>query len=815
MSRCPPGYRWSASAQQCERSNKPEDREPSGPPQGMTVGELAEELGLRPGAVIGAEGQDYGGRTVGFEGTLGMEGRDVSNYIDPTLFLTAQAGRYNPETREFEGGYAGDYGALFAREDPIAQALGIELLQRGEATAGRTGTLSDLIAQQAAGVAQYGPAAAASGAQTAEEMQRYADMVSMYGPAAVRAAGLGAQGIRGQAGDVRAFTDPASLALSDYGGNQLALYGSQFRPIEQQIAEYARTYDTPQRRAEEARRAQADVARSYEQQRRAAARDLARYGVDPSMGRGQAIRERTAQATSQAAAAEAARRAVEDRAAALRAQAAALGGQVAGRGAATYGQGAQLGAGGAQTAAELQQLAAALEQQGITTGANVGATGANIQQGAGAARLSGLQTGANVGQQSGQLLTGASNIAQQGALTGSNIQLAGQGARFGAVPMLTQAQGANLQGGNIMQNWNQLIGATQGNRMEAPSGLSMALGQAVGSFAGSYAGGRSGGIQGGGTTSASTGAAGGGMAAGDAAAGAGAADGGYIYSTRQRFYDGGVVPSGTPVSAWVQNSPARPITGRSYEDGGEVRYDRRCQRIGNRLVMPDGSPCGIRKRTALAEFEASADMADGGAANDPNRPGGTTAERNQTMVVRRPGTGTTGNPTWPIIGSIAGRLIGTYYGGSVGGAIGQQIGGRIGSTIAEAKGEGPRPATDDPRAYSAGPQQLSATETAQQQSPGVQPSAVQQASAGQPTQQFATGVQPIEQQPDQAAEGGRVYGPSDGTGIDDQVPAQLSAGEYVIPADVVAKLGTNHFDKLLDRYHVPAEEQREQMRATA
>ncbi len=50
-------------------------------------------------------------------------------------------------------------------------------------------------------------------------------------------------------------------------------------------------------------------------------------------------------------------------------------------------------------------------------------------------------------------------------------------------------------------------------------------------------------------------------------------------------------------------------------------------------------------------------------------------------------------------------------------------------------------------------------------------------------------------------------GPSDGTGIDDQVPAMLSRGEFVIPADVVEALGTQHFQKLLDKYHTPAVEQ--------
>lgn len=57
------------------------------------------------------------------------------------------------------------------------------------------------------------------------------------------------------------------------------------------------------------------------------------------------------------------------------------------------------------------------------------------------------------------------------------------------------------------------------------------------------------------------------------------------------------------------------------------------------------------------------------------------------------------------------------------------------------------------------------------------------------------------------------HGPTDGTGIDDQVHAKVSVGEYIIPADVVHAKGKEFFDKLLQRYHVPAEQQRQQMGA--
>lgn len=50
------------------------------------------------------------------------------------------------------------------------------------------------------------------------------------------------------------------------------------------------------------------------------------------------------------------------------------------------------------------------------------------------------------------------------------------------------------------------------------------------------------------------------------------------------------------------------------------------------------------------------------------------------------------------------------------------------------------------------------------------------------------------------ADGGKVTGP--GGPRDDRVPAMLSNGEYVIPAHVVRKLGTDYFDTLLEKYQL-------------
>lgn len=57
------------------------------------------------------------------------------------------------------------------------------------------------------------------------------------------------------------------------------------------------------------------------------------------------------------------------------------------------------------------------------------------------------------------------------------------------------------------------------------------------------------------------------------------------------------------------------------------------------------------------------------------------------------------------------------------------------------------------------------------------------------------------------------YGQGDGSGIDDQVPIMASTEEYIIPADVVRAKGVEFFDKLVQKYHTPAEEQRDDQHA--
>lgn len=77
--------------------------------------------------------------------------------------------------------------------------------------------------------------------------------------------------------------------------------------------------------------------------------------------------------------------------------------------------------------------------------------------------------------------------------------------------------------------------------------------------------------------------------------------------------------------------------------------------------------------------------------------------------------------------------------------------------------------------------------------------AIKLADGGSP-RHISDGSKPID-----ARRGGGIKGP--GTTTSDDIPAMLSNGEYVIPADVVSKMGVKHFDNILKKHHTPAAEQ--------
>lgn len=128
-------------------------------------------------------------------------------------------------------------------------------------------------------------------------------------------------------------------------------YEENFQPLERDLANEAKTYDTPERRQKEMGAAQAGIAEQYNAQRENAQRELEAYGIDPSSTRYAAldIGVRTAQAAAQAASGTAANNRVEDVGRALRSEAINVGKGYPGQVASSYQTAAQMGSGAAGT----------------------------------------------------------------------------------------------------------------------------------------------------------------------------------------------------------------------------------------------------------------------------------------------------------------------------------------------------------------------------------------------------------------------------------------------------------------------------------
>ena len=156
-----------------------------------------------------------------------------------------------------------------------------------------------------------------------------------------------------------------------------------FRPMEDEFAQYAKDFDTPERREAERTKAISDVSTQFDASRRNALQRLEGYGVDPSQTRNSAmdIGVRTAQAAAQAGAGSASDKYVEQHGEQLRGQAIQLGrgvvGGVGGQYAGAVGAG-QAGVGGAN--------------QTTATSSNA----INATQGWGNQALSGYGQGSNI-----------------------------------------------------------------------------------------------------------------------------------------------------------------------------------------------------------------------------------------------------------------------------------------------------------------------------------------------------------------------------------------------------------------------------------
>lgn len=126
-----------------------------------------------------------------------------------------------------------------------------------------------------------------------------------------------------------------------------------FQPLEDQFIETAKNYDSPEKQAQAAAEARADVMKSAETQNQVQQRTMASMGISPASGRFQGVARADATNTALAAAGaeNAARTMVKDKAIALKADAINMGKGLPSSTAAAYGIGLNAGNSAVGTAA--------------------------------------------------------------------------------------------------------------------------------------------------------------------------------------------------------------------------------------------------------------------------------------------------------------------------------------------------------------------------------------------------------------------------------------------------------------------------------
>lgn len=221
-----------------------------------------------------------------------------------------------------------------------------------------------------------------------------------------------------------------------------ARYESRFQPIEDQLADEAMSYDTPERREAEASRRMVDVQRQAEVARRTADSRLQGMGIDPSQIRSSSMANQLATMTA-AQAAQAGndgRTQIEDRGRALRADAANMGRGLPSQ--AAQGLGLSLGAG--QGAVQTAGAGQGANLNAVTTGANLGTSALGVRQGA---------------------------LGQMAGTTGTGLQ-------WGASGMGAMGMGSNaiMNAGNLMNSGYQNQMARWNANQQARSSLTDTLG---------------------------------------------------------------------------------------------------------------------------------------------------------------------------------------------------------------------------------------------------------------------------------------------------------------------------------------------------
>ncbi|WP_225784653.1 hypothetical protein [Xenophilus sp. Marseille-Q4582] len=154
---------------------------------------------------------------------------------------------------------------------------------------------------------------------SAEQLAWAKELYAAEAPARDYATDLANQVSAAQLAQSQSQTRMAEEAYQDYKTN--------YQPLEQQLIQDARSYDTEDRREAEAGRAMADVSQQFTAAGEAAIRDMQRSGVNPSDGKMLGARQALVaqEALARTAAANTARRQVETVGAAKMADAANLG----------------------------------------------------------------------------------------------------------------------------------------------------------------------------------------------------------------------------------------------------------------------------------------------------------------------------------------------------------------------------------------------------------------------------------------------------------------------------------------------------------
>jgi len=145
--------------------------------------------------------------------------------------------------------------------------------------------------------------------------------------------------------DVLGIQIPIALEQWENSQEDRARYEEIFQPIEDDLVEEFKNFDTEERKNREAGRAMSDVARAQDAQREQALQRLEGYGIDPSQTRSAALDAnlRAGEAAAMAGAGNQARTNVENTGRALRAEAINIGKGLPSQVAASYGQALQAG----------------------------------------------------------------------------------------------------------------------------------------------------------------------------------------------------------------------------------------------------------------------------------------------------------------------------------------------------------------------------------------------------------------------------------------------------------------------------------------